>query len=173
MVREGLRAGVPAATGDSMFPRPRIFPTQQPISCPVQILHSCLREIIWRYWVILFHVKCTFSQTRRRTIQKLPLIITIAYAVSVPLSPLPPFIRRRDRAVTVLLPQLGAFYTHEAQFTLVRWYHQRCVVAPECLTDPMDLCGIEDLKDADMFRVLQWIGFASPSGAVKDRSWTA
>lgn len=68
--------------------------------------------------------------------------------------------------------QLGTFYTHEHKFTLVKWHHQRCVVAPECLTHPMDLCGIEDLKGEDLDRVMKWLGYG-PTGSGKDRSWTA
>lgn len=68
--------------------------------------------------------------------------------------------------------QLGTFYTHEDKFTLVKWHHQRCVVAPKCLTHPVDLCGIEDLKGEDLDRVMNWLGFG-PTGSGKDRSWTA
>lgn len=60
---------------------------------------------------------------------------------------------------------------HEDKFTLVRWYHQRCVAAPDCLKDPWDLCGIEDVSEADVDRVLKWLGYGV--GVVKDRSWTA
>lgn len=67
--------------------------------------------------------------------------------------------------------QLGAFYMHEDKFTLVRWYHQRCVEAPECLTNPMDLCGIDDIGGRDLDRVLKWLGYGMAS--VKDRTWTA
>ena len=55
--------------------------------------------------------------------------------------------------------QLGVFYMHEDNFTLVRWYHRRCVIAPECLLkNPMDLCGIEDLHGEDLDVVLGWLG---------------
>lgn len=68
--------------------------------------------------------------------------------------------------------QLGAFYMHEDKFTLVKWYHQRCVVAPECLRSPFDLCGIEDVREEDLPGVLKWLGYDIAS-AGKDRSWTA
>ncbi|CAN0035016.1 unnamed protein product, partial [Ectocarpus sp. 13 AM-2016] len=53
--------------------------------------------------------------------------------------------------------QLGAFYMHEDRFTLLRWHHQSCVDAPECLTSPMDLCGIEDLSPEDVDEVCRWL----------------
>lgn len=59
---------------------------------------------------------------------------------------------------------------HEDKFTLVRWYHRRCVIAPECLKNPMDLCGIEDLHGEDLDAVLRWLGVVGPT---KDRTWTS
>lgn len=59
---------------------------------------------------------------------------------------------------------------HEDKFTLVRWYHRRCVIAPECLKNPMDLCGIEDLQGEDLDAVLRWLGVVGPT---KDRTWSS
>ena len=57
-------------------------------------------------------------------------------------------------------PQLGVFYMHEDKFTVVRWYHRRCVIAPDCLLKkPMELCGVEDLHGEDLDAVLRWLGF--------------
>lgn len=61
---------------------------------------------------------------------------------------------------------------HEDKFTLLRWHHQRCVDAPECLKSPLDLCGIEDLTAEDVDEVCRWLG-TGLTEMVKDRSWTA
>lgn len=53
---------------------------------------------------------------------------------------------------------------------LLRWHHQRCIDAPDCLTNAFDLCGTEDLAAEDLEVVCKWLGYG---GAVKDRTWTA
>lgn len=57
--------------------------------------------------------------------------------------------------------------------TLLRWHHQRCIDAPDCLTNPFDLCGTEDLTAEDLEAVCKWLGYGIDDIAVKDRTWTA
>ncbi|CAM9355437.1 unnamed protein product [Scytosiphon promiscuus] len=86
--------------------------------------------------------------------------------------------------------QLGAFYMHEDKFTLLRWHHQRCVDAPDCLRlqphehdlraaaaaasapempgnpekwEVTNLTGIEDLAHEDRDEVREWLGYGAAS----------
>lgn len=75
---------------------------------------------------------------------------------------------------------------HEDKFTLLRWHHQRCVDAPDCLRwqphehdlraaaaaapdmpgspekwDVTNLTGIEDLAHEDRDEVREWLGYGA------------
>jgi len=57
--------------------------------------------------------------------------------------------------------------------TMLRWHHQRCIDAPDCLTNPFELCGTEDLAADDLEDVCKWLGYGDVAADAKDRTWTA